>query len=263
MKKITVIGGDGRLETAAEILKAEGFSVKKAYGTADLQSDKTDVLLLPVPTTRDGETLFAPALSEKIYLDSIARAAGEDTLVLSCNYTLAGTRCIDYGRNDAYCLLNAVPTAEGAIALAIENTDFTLWKSRVLVIGNGRVGGILADRLAALGAQVTVSARKSRDFALLSARGYSVANSEKPHELLDFDIIFNTVDFTVLPDEAFEKCRARLIVDLSSRGGFNPKAAENCGITALRAPGLPGKTAPKTAGEILAAAVKEIIKENL
>ena len=99
-----------------------------------------------------------------------------------------------------------MPTAEGAIKLAIENTDCTLWKSRVLVIGNGRVGKILAERLKALGAYVTVSARKPADFGLLSALGFDYINTEhlnlKP---IDYNIVFNTVDAKVIDDKSFNE----------------------------------------------------------
>ena len=77
------------------------------------------------------------------------------------------------------------------------------------------------------------------------------------------DIIFNTVDVKVIEDDDFKKCTASLIVDLSSKGGFNAAAAEENGITAIKAPGLPGKTAPQTAGEILARTVRDILTTNL
>ena len=147
MKKITVLGGDSRLKTAAEILSGYGYRVNILTSPDSGEFEESDVLLLPVPTTRDGETLFAPDIKKKIYLEDIARRTPDDTLILSCNYMFSGKKCIDYGKNDAYCLLNAVPTAEGAISLAIEKTPFTLWGSRVLVIGCGRVGRILASRL--------------------------------------------------------------------------------------------------------------------
>ena len=44
--------------------------------------------------------------------------------------------------------------------------------SRVLVIGYGRVGRLLAHRLKGLGARVTVSARSFRDLAWIEAYGY-------------------------------------------------------------------------------------------
>lgn len=262
MKKITILGGDSRLKTAAEILDGYGYEVITASSAEDESIRKSDVLLLPVPTTRDGETLFAPSIKKKIYLEDIARRTPSDTLILTCNYSFKDKSCIDYGKNDAYCLLNAVPTAEGAIALAIEKTPFTLWGSRALVIGCGRVGRILASRLKALGCRVTVSARKSSDFALISAAGYYAAKTSEIKKHLNCDIIFNTVDVKVIEDEDFAECGANLIMDLSSHGGFDIAAAEKYGITALKAPGLPGKTAPQTAGEILARTVREIITEN-
>jgi len=174
-----------------------------------------------------------------------------------------GKNCIDYGKDDAYCLLNAIPTAEGAIKLAIENTPFTLWGSRVLVIGCGRTGKILADRLKNIGCRVTVSARKQSDFALISAAGCRCEYTADIPKSLNYDIIFNTVDVKVIPDDAFKECTASLIIDLSSKGGFDISAAQRCGITAIKAPGLPGKTAPETAGKILAKTVKEIIESKI
>ncbi len=263
MKKITVLGGDSRIKIASEILTGYGYQVSVPESPGDEDLAQSDVLLLPVPTTRDGETLFAPNIKKKIYLKDIARRTPDDTLILSCNYMFDGKNCIDYGKNDAYCLLNAVPTAEGAISLAIEKTPFTLWGSRVLVIGCGRVGRILASRLKALGCRVTVSARKASDFALISASGCYAAKTSEIKKHLNCDIIFNTVDVKVIEDEDFAACTANLIVDLSSKGGFDIAAAEKYGITATKAPGLPGKTAPQTAGEILARSVHEIITENI
>lgn len=262
MKNITVIGGDGRLKTAAEILKGYGFNVNLSGVYGKKEAEESDVLLLPVPTTRDGTTVFAPFSGEKIYLDDIARLTPDSTLILTCNYMFDGKNCVDYGKNDAYCLLNAIPTAEGAVKLAVENTPFTLWGSRVLVIGYGRVGKILADRLKGLGCRITVSARKSTDFALIAANGYYSANTYEIGKNPDYDIIFNTVDAEVLRDSDFKSCTAKLIIDLSSKGGFNTAAAEEHGITAIKAPGLPGKVAPRTAGEILAKTVKDIILQR-
>lgn len=263
MKKITVLGGDSRLKIAAEQLRGYGYTVNTPDFPEAGDLSGCDVLLLPVPTTRDGETLFAPECRKKIYLFDIARLVPDSTLILSCGYMFEGKNCIDYGKNDAYCLLNAVPTAEGAIALAIEKTPFTLWGSRVLVIGCGRVGRILAGRLKSLGCRVTVSARKASDFALISAMGCYAAKTSEIKKHLNCDIIFNTVDVKVIEDGDFENCTAELIIDLSSHGGYDSAAAEAAGITALKAPGLPGKTAPQTAGEILARSVREIITTTI
>ena len=264
MKKITVIGGDKRLKTAVKVLREKGFTVNTVgLFEGEDRNINGDVLLLPVPTTKDGETVFAPFSRRKIYLSEVADKA-DNRLMLTCNYSFKDKNCIDYGALDSYSLLNAIPTAEGAIKLAIENTSFTLWQSRVLLIGYGRVGKVLADRLKALGAYVTVSARKPSDFALIKALGYNAIETKAVSgSLSDYDIVFNTVDAKVIDEKAFYNCNVKLLIDLSTSGGFDISAAEDCGIHALKAPGLPGVTAPLTAGKILAQTVTEILNSHI
>ncbi len=260
--KITVLGGDNRLKIVKTRLEKEGFCVD----TLGLFEDDcgipetSKVLILPVPTTRDGIFVHTPLTKRSVSLEEIESGLSADTLTLCCNYTFKKGKSIDYNQLDSYALLNAVPTAEGAIKLAVENTDFTLWRARVLVIGYGRVGKILAHRLKGMGCNVTVSARKPADFALLEALGYGIADTRSlSTQPLNYDIIFNTVDFPVLEDTAFKKTCCKCIIDLSSKGGFSLDAAFAAGIKALKAPSLPAVTAPDTAGEILAETLISII----
>ncbi len=265
MKKITVIGGDRRLKFVKEKLTLAGYSVDTVglYENDNGDISSSQILLLPVPTTKDGVHVFTPLTNRKITLAEIAHNATSEQLILCCNYLFENKKCIDYGALDSYALLNSVPTAEGAIKIAIENTDYTLWKSRVLVIGYGRVGKILADRLKALGAEVTVSARKPRDHAMLDALGFSYINTEHLNRIpLNFDIIFNTVDVKVIEDSAIQRLNCDLMIDLSTLGGFSLDTAEECGIKAIKAPGLPALIAPKTAAEILNTTVTHIINSH-
>ena len=260
MKRVLIIGGDNRLKIAKKQLDKENFLVDTLglYPDDNGSIENADIILLPVPTTKDGQTVYCPLNNRKIYLNEIAERV-ENQLILCCNYKFEGKNYIDYNTLDSFALLNAVPTAEGAIALAINETDFTLWKSKVLVVGYGRVGKIIADRLNALGADVTVSARKTRDFATLSALGFKYINTETLCDIyLDFDIIFNTVDAEILNDSALQNCPADLIIDLSSKGGFNLSFAKALGIKAFKPGGIPGVCAPKTAGKILAQTVTEL-----
>lgn len=262
MKKITILGGDNRLKILKENLLEQGFRVDSLglfeNDAGDIAS--SDILILPVPTTRDFKTVYAPLTDRNIPLSLISENTPKNPLILCCGYAFPNKNYVDYGNLDSYALLNAVPTAEGAISLAIEETDFTLWSSRVLVIGYGRVGKILSERLKALGCLVTVSARKPSDRALIEALGFSYINTnELKQNMLPYDIIFNTVDAKVIDDEGFKKTQAKLIIDLSSKGGFSIEAAKQNGIKALKAPGLPNLTAPKTAAEILCKTVNHII----
>ena len=262
MKKITIIGGDNRLKILKEHLESQGYQVDSLglYENDNGDIHTSQVLVLPVPTTKDREFVFTPLTNKKIPLSFVSENATNEQLILSCNYLFENKQCIDYGSLDSYALLNAVPTAEGAIKIAIENTDYTLWKSNVLVIGYGRVGKILADRLKAMGCRTTVSARKPADFAMLDALGFKYINTEQLNQKqLNYNIIFNTVDVKVLNDNTLQKCKCDLMIDLSSKGGFSIPFAESCGIKALKAPGLPGIIAPRTAAEILSNTLTHII----
>lgn len=262
MKKITIVGGDNRLKILKNTLEKQGYNVDTlALFSEDIGDITTsDVIILPVPTTKDGVHIFTPLSSRKITLAELANTTSSEQLILSCNYLFENKRCVDYGALDSYALLNAIPTAEGAIKIAIENTNYTLWKSKVLVIGYGRVGKILADRLNALGADVTVSARKPSDLSLIDALGFKSVNTNHLNLTpINYDIIFNTVDVKVIADDNITKDMCDLIIDLSTHGGLSLDIAQEKGIKTIKAPGLPGKIAPKTAAQILSDTVTHII----
>lgn len=262
MRKIAIIGGDNRFKILREKLISDGFSVASLGLLKNDGEDieTADTLIFPVPTTKDKVTVFAPLTDRKIYLSEMEKFSKNKKLVISYNYTFSGEKNVDLEKSDAYALLNSVPTAEGAIKIAIENTDFTLWKSKVLVIGYGRVGKVLANRLLSLGAFVTIAARKEYDFSLSETFGLDYINTESlNHTNLDYDIIFNTVDIKVIDDKTLEKLNCSLLLDLSTFGGFSLEKANGLGLRAIKAPSLPVKTAPKTAAEILYKTVRKIL----
>lgn len=266
MKKVTVIGGDKRLKVVENHLRNSGFDVDTLglYENDNGNPSDSNTIVLPVPTTRDGLTVFTPLTNKVIPLAEIVEKTDSSQLILTCNYNFENKNCVNYGTLDSYSLLNAVPTAEGAIKIAIESTEYTLWQSNVLVIGYGRVGKILADRLKALGCNVTVSARKSVDFAMLDALGFKHIETDRLNSsVLDYDIIFNTVDVKVIDQLSLKRCKSDLILDLSSKGGLDLSVARQYGINAVKAPGLPGAIAPRTAGKILAKTVLELINSHI
>ena len=160
---------------------------------------------------------------------------------------------------------NAVPSAEGAIQLAMEQTEHTIHGSNCLVIGFGRIGKVLARLMSALGAHVTVSARKTEDFCWCDAYGYEKADTRALEGTLDgFDIIFNTVPHMVLGDARLAQVKpGALIIDLASNpGGVDFEAAKKRGINCHWALALPGKVAPESAAAILRDTVYQVIKEG-
>ncbi len=260
---LLIIGGDKRQEILTENLRKAGHNCFHITGGHDLDTDfdNFEVVILPYPTTKDGLCVNNNLSDEKILLADIVKRVSRQK-VLCGNYSFINIESTDYGRDEELTLLNAVPTAEGAIELAIRNTDFTLWQSNCLVIGNGKCGKILADRLAGLKAHVTVSARKDADFAYIKALGQKYIHTyEIEKHIHGFDIIFNTVDSRVITREALEKCKKDcLLIELASAPfGIDFNAAEELGLKVIKAPGLPGKISPKTAADILTQTILKLI----
>jgi dipicolinate synthase subunit A len=169
-----------------------------------------------------------------------------------------GVPAIDYLCLEEMAAANAVPTAEGAIQLAMQELPVTIQGSDCLVIGWGRIGKVLSAKLAALGARVTVSARREQDVALLRALGYRADVTARFYRGLGgYDLIVNTVPAGVLGRRELEQIRHDcVVIDLASKpGGVDWDAASQLNRTVIWALSLPGKVAPVSAGRIIRDAI--------
>ena len=277
-----VLGGDKRQLLLADLLEREGRTVfrwgfDRVEGVRETSLEEAvsaDVVILPLPLSWDGSTLHLPLSAAQIALSdlwplldsrrqllcggNISRAVREQARRERLELT-------DYFGREEVQVGNAVPTAEGAIQAAMEATDRTLHGARALVIGYGRIGKVLAQDLRGLGAEVTACARKYRDLAWIAAQGFHALHTEGlPGKLGAFDVIFNTVPAVILDRARLaELKRGCVVVDVASDpGGVDFAAAEELGVPAVWARGLPGKVAPLTAAEILRDAIDHILKER-
>lgn len=175
-------------------------------------------------------------------------------------------RLIQTAEVDQIAILNSVPTAEGALQLAMERLPITLHQSAAAVIGFGRCARTLARMLHALGANTLVLARRPSQQARAEEMGFQTAHwADLAKALGDREIIFNTVPALVL-DRAILKQLQRecVIIDIASEpGGVDFAAAEELGIRAYLELGLPGRVAPETAGRILARTLPAMLADIL
>ncbi len=240
-------------------------------------------VILPLPATSDGSRISMPmasgyrAYGGELTLSRLCGIMASRGVKKLCGGKLGkdfvkqcerhGIHVFDYYEREEFSIANAIPTAEGAIAIAMNELPITLHGSSALVIGYGRIGKVLARLLRGLGVNVTVSARKLADFAWINAEGYHVAHTGDLSGLLckmKFDMIFNTVPHTVLGrDELKWIPSGTLIVDLASKpGGIDIGAAGECSHNVIWALSLPGKVAPVTSGYIIADTILGYLKNE-
>ena len=88
---------------------------------------------------------------------------------------------------------NAVLTAEGALCAAMRDTPFALVDAHVMVVGYGRIGRALTERLVGLHADVTVASRREEGRLQAMARGARAASLDGMRALLsEMRVIFVT-----------------------------------------------------------------------
>ncbi|WP_368504093.1 dipicolinic acid synthetase subunit A [Alkalihalophilus sp. As8PL] len=287
-KAIVVIGGDARqleiirkLSTLDAKLSLVGFEqLDDGYIGASKQAmdevkwSSVDAILLPVSgmnANGEIETIFS---NEKIILTpDIVRQTPEHCTIYSgiTNETLnncvkkAKRKLVQLMGRDDIAIYNSIPTAEGAIMMAIQHTDITIHSAKIAVLGLGRVGMSVARTFDALGADVSVGANESHQLARITEMGLKPFHTDKLiDEVSTIDICINTVpDLIITAKVLAEMPLHALIIDLASKpGGTDFRYAEKRGMKALLAPGLPGIVAPKTAGRILANVLADLLQAD-
>lgn len=240
----------------------------------DVDFSVVDAIILPVTGVNESGTV------QTVYSDDNAIFLSKEIIAktpLHCHiYTGTSNAFLDqiahsqnrnviplFSRDDT-AILNSVPTAEGALQIAMENTNSTIHRSNVIVLGFGRVGMTVARLFSAVGAQVTVAVRNTTDKARISEMGLaSISIDQMKKEMKNNDICINTIPHEVMNAQILNHvAKTTLIIDLASApGGTNFKFAETQGIKAIHALGLPGKVAPKSAGSIIAHVLAELLED--
>ena len=268
--KFAVIGGDRRLAALAQALTEDGFAVStyavEGFDGGDLETALrgASVAALPLPSFDAAGDLIAQS-GERVRAADIAalltpgmRVFGGKLGAEAAVLAGSGAAVIDYLDLEQLTAANAVPTAEGAIQIAMERLPVTIQGCCALVIGWGRIGKILACKLRLLGADVTVSARREADLAMIAALGMRADSTGRfCRGLSQYDLIVNTVPARVLGRELLASARQDcLIIDLASKpGGVDFDAAAQLGRETVQALSLPGRVAPLSAGRLLRDAI--------
>ncbi|MBQ7160206.1 MAG: NAD(P)-binding domain-containing protein [Clostridia bacterium] len=282
--KIAVAGGDARLLTAASKLQDDGFEIN-VFGTEEAgfapgvpRAGSLDecvrgaaAVLLGTPFSRDGGWINIRGADCAVAFTALCEMMAPRGLILGGMMTADaaetasryGVRVRDYFDREEVAVLNAVPTAEGAVALAMSILPVTLCGAKTAVVGYGRVGRALVPRLCALGARVTVAARDPAQRAWCRTAGVNAVDLPDIPSLAGSDVIFNTVPARVIGEKELSAIGSSPIIDLASApGGVDSEAARAAGCRVIQALSLPGKVAPVTAGGIIKEAVAAILAEE-
>ncbi len=285
--KLAVIGGDLRIAKLAIMLANDGNEVY-VYGLEKSEEirrqkniiqcdtirkaiDDVEIVIGPIPFSSNGNTINMPFSDKEITIREMMHNINAKVLIagsiLPEVYEMANDEyieIIDIMKREELAVLNTIATAEGTIQVAIENTNRILHGSEVLILGFGRIGKVLARKLAGLSVKVTCAARKDEDLAWIEAYGHKSLNINNLGEnLRTFDIIINTVPHIILTEQKLEYVKKEtLLIDLASNpGGIDKKTIKDRNLKFVWALSLPGKVAPTTSAEFIKNTIYNILRE--
>lgn len=270
---IIIIGGDERQRWLARLLAAEGHRVttvglgETAYA-GDLY-EGAEAAILPLPALNPAGAVRTPLEFGALLPETVAAAVGE-TPVFAGKLppevaALFRGGCTDYFARESLTLRNAELTAEGALQLLLEELPRSLLGLRVLILGAGRIGGLLARMLLALGAEVTVAARREEERTRMRLLGCRAVTTEALEEAVaGQEALVNTVPARLLTPQVLDHInKDALLLDLASApGGFSLGDTAQRGLRAVKAAALPGKCAPKSAAEAIRDTLTGIWRER-
>jgi dipicolinate synthase subunit A len=271
---VAVLGGDLRMLEHMRLARLAGAKVQhygsvpgaeeiagrpQAASLADAVAGAR-IISCPIPGLGSDDELYAKFTTEKLRLTAdMLKWAAPHAVLGTCYSTprldewakAAAVKIIPYGTDDALSILHAIPTAEGAIKVAIENTDDTLLGMAVLCFGLGRVGFSVAQAFQGMKSVVSIVARNPVQLARAAAMGATpIELRDVQSQIGNFGLILSSTSGRVLEKDLLALTRPDvLIIDLCSPpGSVDFEAAKALGRKVIVARGQAAR-APRRAGQ--------------
>lgn len=261
--KFCIIGGDLRNFFLAQLLSKEKNEVK-IYGFENLENFKeieeydkmipdSDIIILPIPFTRDKITLNMPFSDRNIEIKDLIEKIENKTIFAGNidndiveKMKSKNNNVIDIMKKEEFAVLNAIPTAEATIEIIFKYTKKILQGSNIVILGFGRIGKVLAHKLKALSTNVTCVITNEVEKAWAMVYGYETIAIENMKNngssLKQYDVIINTIPKIILKEELKEIRKETLIIDLASKPyGIDRNIVERENLNFIEALGLPRK----------------------
>ena len=282
---IAIVGGDRREQEIARQAVATGARVR-AFGIpwpdegipdVTLAADAASALagavvaLFPIPGIAANGALFAPSCPVPIIPDRELlggmRKPGHIILGwadanLKAHCAALGISLHEYESDTRLMLMRGPAIVEGLLRVMIENTDITIHKSRVCIVGQGTIGFLVTRYMLALGAYTHVAARNAVQRAAAHAAGAEAHALDELQALApSLDAIVSTVPAAVVGRTVLSRLPGHaLLVDLAAPpGGIDREGARELGLKFVWARGM-GMRAPKTVGASQWGGIRERIE---
>lgn len=238
--KIRKTGSSGRVAIAARALETL------------LAHRGGELLLLPIPTTRDKIHLTG---TDKTLRETLCGVGRGDAVLcyglpeeLRLELRERGVAACDASLDEEFLAENAAITADGALGRLLTGLDRAPCDLAVGIIGYGRIGSRLLSRLLFLGARCAVISSRHEVRLSLAECGVECREPASPDRFSGLDALINTAPAEVMTDGELAALLSEgvTVIDLAS-GHFLPDDP-----AVLKLSSVPDAMYPVTAGRLYA-----------
>lgn len=259
MKPIAVLSGDKRQDYINQYLNENGYP---AYLKSTMDFNKDKYIVCSTPLCKKGKYLNCDFYSS-FPIETFTKLLKPNQIIFGGSIPKElpdadNIKFIDVLADETVVWNNSVLTAEGLVSYIINNTDFTINKSKILILGFGKCGINIARTLSALSGKISIYDHTAIHLTQARAYGYEGIDYEDLiNHMNKFDIIINTVPMEIFKEAHYSKMKndCSLFEIASSPYGFHKDLAKKYRLSLITCPGIPGATAPKSAGELIAKSI--------
>ena len=213
------------------------------------------IIILPIPTTKDGVTVFGtetPLFEVVSQVESGTLVAGygiPDNV--ADGISKAGGFIYDGSLDEKFVSDNAELTAIGTVGWLLTNVGVAPSELSFGIIGYGRIGKRLIRHLLFLGAKVRLYTSSAVAKSVFSEMGIDVRDYRSSCDYSGLDILINTAPASIFSQKMKEKNPLLTVIDLAS-GSY---LSDIDGLVKL--PSVPEKYFAKSAGRLYAQRILE------
>lgn len=259
MESIAVLSGDKRQDYICRYLVKKGYN---AHIKTNMDFNQDKYIVCSTPICKKEKYLNCDYYSS-FPMETFIKLLKSEQVVFAGNipnylYQLKKIKFVDILNDENVVWNNSILTAEGLIAYIINNTDFCINNSNILILGFGKCGINIAKKLSVLSAKISVYDHTSIHLTQARAYGYEAIELDDLIKYIPkFDIIVNTVPKKIFQEIHYSKIKndCSLFEIASAPYGFNNELTDKYHLSLITCPGIPGITAPKNAGELIAKSI--------
>ncbi len=262
---ISILPCDGRMEYAAESMKRKGGKLCRSLE----EIPENGYLICGLPFTKDGKTVNTPITESLTIPCFLGMLTGSHILVGGNLPDSVVSYCIQQGiqyydimTSADFVAKNARLTAEGFLIPLLAHTSFSICDCKALLVGYGNCGREIADILRLFTNELYIYDANSGALRSAKSKRFTAVSEndiKNPFRgLRQINAIINTSPVNPFDGRTWESFPADCkIFNIASCALKLPPSVSK---RLLSCPGIPGKYAPKTAGNMIAKDICEHFK---